>query len=243
MKCFLQKTLSILLLLLLIVPTAFASNMDFSLAMKRLNMLQGTWYSIENPSQSITFDGGKFQGNKIVALRDVAGGGGTFGCELDFIEDGSMKTRHLSAQDLGAEPHQFIAIDSVPYRKTKEPVYGESVGGIYLGMPYQKVFELYGSPDIIHEFEGSPRAFEIGYTKIGLSIRFIFSIAEGITLYSYGDRRLDKSLLSCDNSLDEFKAAYGIEKFHEKSSNSIGNGEYLWFDRYPQSITLSTYSF
>ena len=110
-------------------------------------------------------------------------------------------------------------------------------------MPYQDVVKLYGTPDMIENSSNGPRSFKIGYSKIGLTVRFSFSIVDNITLYSYGDRKLDKSLLNSHNSLDEFKAAYGIEKFHEKWSNSIGNGEYIWFNKYPQSIALSTYAF
>lgn len=244
MKQFLKKTFPILFLLLMLAPTAFASKMSFEWTLKKLNRLQGIWYSIEDPSQTVSFDGGKFEGNQVVSFDDVAGGSTTFGCKMVLVENGYMRTRHLFVQDLGRDtPHQYIAIDGIPYRKTKEPVYGESVGGIYLGMPYQDVVKLYGTPDMIENSSNGPRSFKIGYSKIGLTVRFSFSIVDNITLYSYGDRKLDKSLLNSHNSLDEFKAAYGIEKFHEKWSNSIGNGEYIWFNEYPQSIALSTYAF
>ena len=73
MKQFLKKTFPILFLLLMLAPTAFASKMSFEWTLKKLNRLQGIWYSIEDPSQTVSFDGGKFEGNQVVSFDDVAG--------------------------------------------------------------------------------------------------------------------------------------------------------------------------
>ena len=60
-----------------------------------------------------------------------------------------------------------------------------------------------------------------------------------------GNRHFDRTNFNCENSLSEFKAAYGFKQMPRAGQGVdlcyTRPGEYMWFNDYPNSITLTTY--
>lgn len=226
---------------LTVIPSASAARTPIQYMMKRMNYMQGTWYGVENPYDTVTFNGGLFNGKQIVGFENLAGGGGDFGCTMVVQQDGEERNIALNAQNLGSvnNPyHQYLRINNILYTRSQTPLYGESVGGIFLGMPVAQVVELYGQPDLT---EKQRSRVIYAYTKLGMMLDIRDKIVQQIRIFSLGDRKLDTTLLDCNSSLDEFKEAYGLSEVNMRGANSIGKGEYLWFNEYPQSIVLSLY--
>ena len=218
-----------------------AARTPIQYMMRRMNYMQGTWYGVENPSDIVTFNGGLFNGKQIVGFDNQAGGGGDFGCTMIVQQDGEETNILLNAQNLGSADnpyHQYLRINDILYTRSQGPLYGESVGGIYLGMPAGKVVELYGKPDLTEQ--QSSRVL-YAYTRLGMMLDIRDGIVQQIRIYKLGDRKLDNTLLDCNRSLDEFKEAYGLSEIKMRGANTIGREEYLWFNDYPQSIALSLY--
>lgn len=156
-------------------------------------------------------------------------------------QDGEERNIALNAQNLGSADnpyHQYLRINNILYTRSQTPLYGESVGGIFLGMPVAQVVELYGQPDLT---EKQRSRVIYAYTKLGMMLDIRDRIVQQIRIFSLGDRKLDTTLLDCNSSLDEFKEAYGLSEVNMRGANSIGKEEYLWFNEYPQSIALSLY--
>lgn len=244
-----MKVIRNLLMSILCISFAFlsftspvsAARTPIQCMMRRMNYMQGTWYGVENPSDTVTFNGGLFNGKQIVGFENLAGGGGDFGCMMIVQQDGEERNIPLTAQNLGPADmpyHQYLRINDILYTRSQGPLYGESVGGIYLGMPVGKVVELYGQPDLTEQQRGR---ILYAYAKLGMMLDIRDGIVQQIRIYKLGDRKLDNTLLDCNSSLDEFKEAYGLSEIKMGAANSIGKEEYLWFNEYPQSIVLSLY--
>lgn len=120
--------------------------------------------------------------------------------------------RDIELMHYGGDYHETLAINwtgnnGYALRRTKNPRYFESVGGIYLGMDKNQVISLYGQPSKV---ENNGRWSTWRYDKEGFDVGFDCNIATSITIYSSGDRRFDWSGLSCNSSLKDFKYKYNV---------------------------------
>lgn len=218
--------------LAIVSSSAFAGVMSMDWTMKRLNYMSGTWYDMLG-RPSCVFRGSTLNGNRILGFLNAAGGGGNFGVTMRFSNGDMFAAFH----NLSPNPsfyHQYMTIGGATYRRTPNPMYYESVGGIYLGMPSYKVTELYGQPDLYN-------GYSAGYSKLGLEVNIREGIVWQITIHNYGDRKFDRSGLDANNSMEEYANAYGINN-PVKFANSIGYGEYIWLDKLPYSVQLSLFS-
>ena len=230
-----------MLLLMSITVVANAGNMDF--VMRTLARLQGQWYSMDDAPR-LTIKGNEltYMSRQFI-IQDIdnpAGGGSNFNC--DFIlktPNGKMGKSSVSVSNLGSDPkatHQHLTLDGITFKRNQQD-YFESIGGIYLGMTRAKLISLYGQPDI-------DKGREIGYSRLGLTVRMTNNVIDGITMYSYGNRRLDRSGLSANSSPYEFQQAYGMSGLPRGLGNSIGHNEYIWLENSSvgKTVTLSMYS-
>ena len=120
--------------------------------------------------------------------------------------------------------HEMLVVnEQVALRKTKEPRYVESVGGIYLGMDQNQVVARYGQPSSV---ENNRRSSTWTYNKEGFSVTLEYGVVSDITIYSYGNRRFDRSGLSANSSRGDFERKYNTN-VGSRGGLNIGNGEVL----------------
>ena len=216
---------------------------------KYLPRLQGTWYDTQG-KPAFTFAGRTLNGCPIVGVSNAAGGGEDIGFTLRIAEKTGYRDLRLSFENLETDPkayHQTMYTGNRAYRRTPRLQYYESVGGLALGMTEQEVEQKYGKPDTLLTATESARTKWI-YTKLGLELEFRRGkILEAIRIYGTGDRRFDRSGFNCANTLAAYKQQYGFKrqltgtKQDLEGAYGIGHNEYLWFNDYPNSITLSVF--
>ena len=112
-------------------------------------------------------------------------------------------------------------------RKTKNPQYFESIGGIYLGMDKDEVLKFYGEPS---KKDNSKYYSVWTYKKQGFDLFIEGNIVTCIKIYPYGDRKFDRSGLSARNFKKDFEYKYNLKNdFNGFGFFAIGYGEYIKF--------------
>ena len=128
--------------------------------------------------------------------------------------------------------------------RTPQARYYESVGGIGLDMPAKEVVAKYGKPDKIQKSKTWKTLDTWQYQKLGLELTMRHQRVFIIKVYRNGNRHFDKTGFDCANAPYEFQEAYGFRqapKAGQYGAYAVGHGEYMWFDDYPNSITLSMF--
>lgn len=222
-----------------------------SVPVTKLKEIIGNWYDTKGNLVLTIGNDYKVNGCKVVALYlnphyqpiftpqssaiytcKIADGSGYRDIHLDYH---SMPSVYLSTSDY----HETIFLNgNIALRRTKEPRYFESVGGIYLGMNKDQVLRLYGSPSNVIERNNGRITWK--YDKQKFDIWFSADIVDSITIYKSGDRRFDWSRLSANNTRAEFKSRYGGKAGQLGESRGpwiIGYGESINFRN--DSVTLS----
>ena len=147
----------------------------------------------------------------------------------------------------GEGGHQYLIVNAnTALRRTEEPQYFESLGGLYLGISKEEVLKLYGKPT--SEENSRPGNSRWKYDKQGFAIAFDANVAHVITLYSDSNLKFDTSGLTYKDSFQAFRDAYGMKrmpyvaegKYTSSGPFGIGGGEYLFFEK--DSIMLSIYN-
>ena len=205
----------------------------------------GDWYDT-NGNLAMTIELGYINGCEIVKGYNFAGGyprAGTF----TIMESTGERDIELSMGGETKGGHQYLIIDkNTALRRTKEPQYVESIGGLYLGISKEEVQKLYGKPTSQeNKYSGSSKW---NYEKEGVTVDFHANVANGIVLYSNSNRHFDKSKLNGKDSFQAFYEAYGMKrmpyvaegKYSSSGAYRIGDGEYLFFNK--GSIMLSIYN-
>ena len=124
-------------------------------------------------------------------------------------------------------------------RRTKEPRYFESVGGIYIGMDKDEVLKLYGQPSSTERHSNFESVWK--YNNLGLDLEFGYNVVREITIYPYGDRRFDRSGLSARSSKAEFEYKYGNRVIGDGSMGyiDIGHNEKIEFREDSMILSMS----
>lgn len=225
-----------------------------------LSFVQGKWYDAED-NVVLNFQGNTVNGCPVIKAYHTAGGGGDFSTNLRILEAGGYRDIRLSCDglsingDYSKNYHAHIVLNydgrdaskGILLSPTKTPRYYETVGGIGIDMPAKFVLDHYGKPNKIKKDKGGVQ--EWYYKKLGLMVSMEHNVVHRIKIFKGGDRRFDRSGLGCNNTLSEFKNAYGFNRmpivpqseYSTGGAFSVGYGEYLWFDDYPNSIELNTY--
>ena len=149
---------------------------------------------------------------------------------------------------------KMILVDNrVMLTSTPKEEYYESVNGIHLGMAYSDVAAHLGKPDSIIN-ENNRKKLE--YNNLGLGVIFTGDRVIEIEMKNNGKWFLNKSNLNYRNSLSDYCKAYNFNTvpealtYEERRSRiktnlgrKIANYEYLWFDYYPDLLTLSIWGY
>lgn len=216
---------------------------------KILSKLQGQWYDQEG-DVVLDFQGNTVNGCEIVGVYRPAGGGTDFSCIIRIVEAEGYRDMPVICESMyPASYHSHIILNGDNHDRSKgtlllrttEPRYYESVGGIGIDMTEDAVRAKYGSPDRMEQKKGMTIWT---YQKLGLELTMYKQRVQIIKIYQYGDRHFDRTGFNCANLPYEFQTAYGFKtapKPGQYGAYGIGHGEYLWFNDYPNSITLCTY--
>lgn len=215
-----------------------------------LSRVQGEWYD-SNGNVVLNFQGNTVNGCAIVGVYNVAGGRSDFHCIIRIVESNGYRDLSISGEQLEKgyyHSHVILHSKAGDYdegtllMRTKKAQYYESVGGIYLDTPEKEVLAKYGKPDRILNVKPWEGFDTWRYQKLGLDLTMRYHHVWQIKIYRNGNRHFDRTGFNCWNTAAEFQKAYGFYKTPEAkelTNYRVANGEYLWFDDYPDSLTLS----
>ena len=115
-------------------------------------------------------------------------------------------------------------------RRSKNPRYFESIGGMYIGMSKNEVLRLYGQPSRIRDGYGWTKEWH--YNQENFNVNFAGDTVISISIYKNGNRRFDRTGLSAKDSINTFRYKYNARDIL-RSSLEIGHGEMItFFDDY-----------
>lgn len=218
-----------------------------------VSKLQGEWYDADG-NVVLDFKGNTVNGCAIVGAYHPAGGGSNFSCIIRIIEADGYRDLPVIGENLQKDSyhaHVILNGDNMDERKgillmrTKAAKYYESVGGIGLDMPEKEVLAKYGKPDKIQNLKPWKNLDTWQYQKLGLELTMRHQRVWIIKIYQNGNRHFDRTGFDCANAPYEFQSAYGfnrVPKAGQYGAYSVGHEEYIWFDNYPNSITLSMFN-
>ena len=229
-----KKFFTALTVALVVVISAHCSAADYRpVSVTYLKSIIGNWYDAKgNLVLSISNDY-KINGCTVMSVDYVADMVGMYKVKVD--EGNRYRTIELMyGESQNSSDHEILMLNhgsnnEIALRKTKEPRYFESVGGIYLGMGKDEVLKLYGQPSRIEN------KIIWKYNKEGFDVRIWGGVVFSITIYKNGNRRFDWSGLSANSSKADFAYKYNSEVDH-RGSIRIGHGEVIRI--YKDSVLL-----
>ena len=212
--------------------------------LRNLNPVNGNWYD-EQGNKVLVIANGYINGCKVVDGFDFAGGRGQYG--VYRIMEGSGP-RDITIEKL---TDKMIKVDNNTILKsTASASYFESVNGIYLGMAESDVVNKIGSPNNV--VTNAVRPIWV-YNNLGISLQMESGRVVSISMKNNGKWFFDRSKLNYRNPISDYVRAYHLAatpkvlSSEDRKRGSIGwghkiaDGEYLWFDYYPESIQLSIF--
>lgn len=211
-----KKFLSSVIMFCIIIFSANCSADDISY----LKKFVGNWYDTNGNLLFTISEDYKFNGCTILSV-------GTYRDDIFRIRiDEGNRYREIQFADTYDDYHKLIVMNyyeenPIVIRKTKEPKYFESIGGIYLGMNKNQVLSIYGDPSEIKNSEWK-------YNREGFEVGFSFDAVSSIKIYKYGDRKFDWSGLSANNSEEDFVRKYNAKKIYDNGGYYIGNNEEIY---------------
>ena len=199
-----------------------AGNIPISQAFGKDGIATGSWYDTNGNLILQIGNDYTINGFKIISVDFE---GDTVAFYKFRVQDGDGYD-NINLQTFGSyeDTHGMLVInDEKVLRRTQEPQYFESIGGIYLGMSKSQVMAIYGEPLSV---QNQPvQKFSI-WTYNGFEIIFEYDVVSSITIYGRGDRRFDLSGLSASSSTADFERKYE-NKFSGRGSLRIGHGEVI----------------
>ena len=230
----------------MMIPEMTCQADYYSRPVTELAPMIGTWYDV-NGNVALTIGSDySINGCKIVAFylngdyNPMFFGNGVYVCRInegnrtrDIIIDYNSMPSVFSSNDY----HEMIILNGqTMLRRTKNPRYFESIGGVYIGMSKNQVASLYGQPTSIGRNYGCVTTWK--YSKEGFDVNFAGDGVVSITIYPTGNRRFDWSGLSANNSINDFKYKYNSREGQVRHIQIIGYGESIRFNG--NAVTLST---
>lgn len=215
----------------------------YSVDVTYLKDIIGNWYdSNGNLVFSISKDY-KLNGCQMMSVGMVGDAGGA-GYKIVYKDGGQNKYIEVWLTGSEAIEHDILLMNGLnsnnyALRRTKNPQYFESVGGIYLGMNQNEVLKLYGEPSAKEHFDRFFSDWIWKYNNLGLEVSVYGGIVTSITIYSYGDRKFDLSGLSAKNSKSDFEYKYN-SSFSRRGNLNIGHGELINFYNGTVSLRILT---
>ena len=235
-----KKFLSAALIALIVTFSAniCAAN-SWSVPITRLEHFVGTWYDSKgNLILTISKDY-KINGCTVLAtygvdyFRPVFFNEGNLLCKID--EGNSPRDIYLDDYFIeNKDYHDMIVLNGkMILRRTKEPRYVESIGGIYLGMGQDEVLRLYGQPSSV--INDGLRTWK--YNQQKFDVQFYADVVHKIIIHKGGDRCFDWSGLSANSSKAEFEHKYN-GTFDSRNRINIGHCERIRLEGDAVSLEL-----
>jgi len=226
------------LMKIFVIGVIFASAMIFSAncsasPITYLNSVVGNWYDTKGNLVLTISSDHKLNGMQVMNLN--IDGDALVGIYEITYKDGNQN-KFIEFWDLSSVNNSYKFLIMNPgknncyvLRKTKNPQYYESVGGIYLGMSESEVLRLYGTPSSKEHYNRFWTDWIWKYNNLGLEISVYGGIVTEITFYSNGDRKFDRTGVSARNSASEFARKYNARILQSNRGNGtavqIGHGE------------------
>jgi hypothetical protein len=205
-----------------------------------LQKMTGTWY-YTNGSEALVITPTAISGASVEGGYGFVGGdpgSGIFKVLLHGMESDLRIGWHFASKD---GSHQYLFFNGRALRRNISAQYSESIGDVYLGMSREDVLNTLGRPDQEDKMKKL-----MYYPKKGLTLGFDNGIVYDITIDAKAGLTFNNSALQVNSPLSEFQRRYGLPKLpiagNDGGPNRIGDGEYLWFTNYPNSIMLSLYN-
>ncbi len=192
----------------------------------------GNWYDLKGNLVLTIGKDYSINGCKIISVGYI--GDTVSFYKIKIMEDNGYREIYLHPFGSYEGYHEILVFnDKTPLRKTKEPQYFESIGGIYLGMDKDEVVKKYGQPS---NMEDTNHSITLNYKNEGFSVDIQCGVVSGIKLYKNSNKKFDRSGLSANSSKAEFEFKYN-ENVSRRGNINIGNGEvislrsddYIWF--------------
>lgn len=205
---------------------------------KFLSSKSGTWYDED--------------GNKVLTITETAinscpvvGGYqfvGANACGHIIIRE-KNGTRDLKIMRVGCWDKFLVLDDEVPLQRSKQPMYSESIMGIYLGISKKGVVKKLGVPDQTYPYRNG-ECFV--YRKYGMNLELHGNMVTRITLQRGYPWKLDRSGLTCEDPITTYQQVYHFSrKAYEGAQGGFAYGtdsEYMWFDKFPQQLVMDVYN-
>ena len=240
-------------LLFVISSVVYARDIPITGRWTCLNNVYGNWYDANgNLALKIGKDN-TINGHKVVKAFEAGRETTVFFISAHIPVFQAEGLRPIPLEHYGKDYHEMLIVNGgqMILRKTKKQQYFESIGGVYLGMSTDDLTALYGSPSSVDNSKAMQGKIIWKYKNEGFDVQVIGgNTISSITIYSYGDRRFDRSGLSCNNSLEEFDAHYFNNYYSSHGYDlrklkpgmftpGIGHDERIFFRNYPESLTLT----
>lgn len=208
-----------------------------------MNRIRGDWYNADN-KLVLSIKDGDINDCQVVKLINLVGGTGRGGAIFTIVENSGSRDLHIGWNVHGNE-HDTLSYGGKTLHK-KSSGYFESVDGVYLGMTKAQIIAKIGVPDKV----GSDKDdWDLLYSRRGMEISLSNDSVVGITIRQNGTAHFDRTGFNCRTSLDSYYKAYKLDRRPSPSiapdntngTYGIGHGEYLIFDEYPRSISITIY--
>lgn len=199
--------------------------------------IAGNWYDGDG-KQVLDIEGGCINGQAVQSVRSFSGGNP--GSGIFCLEDGT----EIYLAWIGDGLHRLLrANEGDELLPSGQPAYFESVDGVFLGMRKAELLAHWGEPD------QRPALQFWRYEGKGVDVFFTGDVVTGIRLNNTSTLQFSRSGLKGTDSLEHYAKFYGwkqlpalpIGPYMNVKGNSIGQGEYLFFDAYPVSVLLSVF--
>lgn len=196
-----------------------------------LEPAEGEWYSIKG-NLVMTVQGSTINGCAVTADK---------GCTYDYPRTGHFQVtesegqRSMKLDLLGHKSHQYLIVDDkMPLRRSVQPEYNESIGGIYIGMTKSDLEAAYQQPDTVKEDQGMERW---AYGAHHMDVYLQGGIVMAIRMYKGSDLKFDKSGLTAESTAETYAQTYGLESTPSipteagvvSTAYKLPQGEYLRF--------------
>lgn len=217
-----------------------AQPMSLSSTQYASKKISGTWYD-GSGNTILTITPNYINGCPIIEGDDFAGGYPGLGT---FIIQEAQGRKAIKLAWIGFEKHKMLIMnDSTILYGTHKGNYQESVHGIYIGMTEKDLYEAHGPASRESKTYGRRTLI---YDGLHLSVDIEYGII--VQIHLYPGAYFDHSGLTVDSSIIDYYNTYQFNRMPSayrgsySGAYSIGSGEYIFFDQYPNSVTLSIYN-
>ena len=221
--------------------TAYEEEHAAQAAAKWVDTHEGVWYD-GHGKEILRIEDGAINGCPVIAVYGIAGGGSQYAATVRISEEQGQ--RDIKTETVG---QKFLYFGNYTLQNTLNPVYYESICGIYLGMSEEELQKLHGNPDSVNRGKRDNGETWV-YGKLGVNVGIRNGVVTELRLGMKGAWRLDCTGLNYAKSPGQIYAAYqkmypslnkqDLNKFNARVSNNryftiqTGPGEYLqWFGK------------